>query len=83
MGRKITAPVIRTFDTPPVVGQWVEGTSVGAGATSRFGGVYEGVRPSEWDDHEDYHFLRGGFIGTTSQGNGLHGFPVAQTATSA
>ncbi len=62
------------FLTEPVVGEYVEGEAWGPGYRTRFGGIYEGVRASEWTG-EPMHFLRDGFIGRTPQ-KGLHGIPV-------
>jgi len=42
-------------------------------------GVYVGNEQSKWDGGR-MHYFRGGIIGVTPQGNGLHGFPVARTS---
>lgn len=41
-------------------------------------GTYEGIRASEWNK-EPYHYFRGGYVGTTSQGTGLWGYPVSHS----
>lgn len=73
----------RTFTTPPVVGQRVEGTTVGmkngkVDYRATWDGIYQGVRPSEHTG-EPIHFLTDGHI------NGLYqatqGFPVNTVIT--
>lgn len=41
-------------------------------------GIYLGNEQSKWDGGR-MHYFRGGAIGETSQGNGMHGYPVAQS----
>lgn len=64
-------------DRPLVVGEHVVYTTTNGvtGATCSSHGTYVGT----WDsDGEPYHYFRGGCVGTTSQRNGLHGFPASQ-----
>lgn len=66
-------------------GIWVEGTYTltrlkdGAVASSgTWSGWFDTTRPSDWDPKETVHLFKGGHIGSTPQGDGLHGFPVGQ-----
>lgn len=68
------------FDTTPVIGQPVTGTTTithpsGAERVTTWAGTYDGLRPSEWDG-EPMHFLRDGVLGVTPQG--IFGIPAAQ-----
>jgi hypothetical protein len=66
-----------TFDSEPVVGQLVTGHSDGPGYHSTWSGIYEGVRPSEWDG-QPYHYFRDGEINGTPQSH--FGHPVDRDA---
>jgi hypothetical protein len=70
---------ITQFLTAPVVGETVHMVSTGPGYTTRSFGVYQGVRPSEWDG-TDVHFFTDGMIGATAQK--CFTFPVSQCAAS-
>jgi hypothetical protein len=69
----MTANHTNTFDSEPVVGQRVTGHSDGPGYHSTWSGIYEGVRPSEWDG-QPYHYLRDGEINGAPQAT--FGHPV-------
>ena len=50
---------------------------------NRFGGLCSGryIGNHQWEkDGTRYHYFRGGTVGVTDQGNGMHGFPVARIA---
>lgn len=64
---------INTFDSEPVVGQLVSGHSDGPGYHSTWSGIYEGVRPSDWDG-QPYHYFRDGEINGVKQSH--FGHPV-------
>jgi hypothetical protein len=69
-----------TFDSTPVVGERVTGHSDGPGYHSTWSGIYEGVRPSEWDG-KLMHYMRDGEINGVRQS--IFGHPVAQTSAPA
>lgn len=62
-----------TFDSEPVAGQLVTGHSDGPGYHSTWSGIYEGVRPSDWDG-QPYHYFRDGEINGVKQSH--FGHPV-------
>ena len=62
-----------TFDSEPVVGQLVSGHSDGPGYHSTWSGIYEGIRPSQWDG-QPYHYFRNGEINGVPQST--FGLPV-------
>jgi len=55
---------VEVFDTPLVIGEFVRGRNLTYG--SDWGGIYRGIRPSEWTG-EPVHFIENGFIGDTPQ----------------
>lgn len=61
------------FETPLVVGQTVTGFTFGVTPTgrlsylTRFSGIYQGLRESEWTKGQMEHFFTGGEIGGTPQ----------------
>lgn len=67
-----------------IVGEWVEMEHILTNAKTgkhhravKVTGTYDGQRISDWDNVTPYHYFKGGAIGSTSQVNGLHGFPVS------
>jgi hypothetical protein len=74
------------FTSPPVIGQFAEGTSEGPTKggppySTSWSGIYGGIRPSEFTGGEPVHFFRNGLMGDTPQGR--FGLPVSQFTTSA
>jgi hypothetical protein len=74
------------FTSPPVIGQFAEGTSEGPTKggppySTSWSGIYGGIRPSEFTGGEPVHFFRNGLVGDTPQGR--FGLPVSQFTTSA
>lgn len=69
------------FTSEPVIGQLATGIGFGVTRSGKlaylvdWSGVYEGVKPSEWDG-EPVHFFRDGDIGGVAQG--CHASPVAK-----
>jgi hypothetical protein len=69
-------PQIATFDTPPVIGQSVTGSTTFPTLTRTvtWGGTYLGMRPSEHDG-EAMHLFKDGFVGDSKQP--FHAIPVS------
>jgi hypothetical protein len=63
-----------TFDATPRIGERVTGRGSGPGYTSTWSGVYDGIRPSEWDG-VPHHWLRDGEINGIAQR--VFTFPVS------
>jgi hypothetical protein len=71
-----TALHLDTFDSTPVVGERITGKASGPRYASTWSGIYDGIRPSQWDG-KLHHFLIDGEINGTAQR--IFSFPVAQT----